>query len=263
MKLLDKVKFRIECASAPHQREINKPNEDRLFIDEENGIFILLDGVTRIHKEYDEHPFESAALDLGNIFIEEAYPFIKNNLGHSNPERFLRDAVKVANAKIKEYRKRKSLTEWGFYPSTLGIIGIVCDGCLHYVSSGDCIGVLIRKNAKILFGREWTLEAVDKLNVSKKERYERYCNHPENHLSYTVFNGDEEVMAGLQYSFIDLHEGDTLLLASDGLGDYIKFEKNADLLRQTPAEIIALSSKYDLPPYAEYADDKTIIKLSF
>ena len=263
MKLLEKTKFHIECASAPHGREIKKPNEDRLLIDEENGIFILLDGVTRIHREYEEHPYESAALDLGNIFIEEAYPLIKSNLTAPDPERLLREAVRAANVKIKEYRRRKSLAEWEFYPSTLGIIGIIRDGCLHYVSAGDCIGVLIRKGAKMLFGREWTLEAVDKLNVSKKERYDFYCNHPENHLSYTVFNGDEEVMVGLQYSFIDLHEGDTLLMTSDGLGDYIKFEKSADLLRQTPAEMIARSGEYDLAPYAEYADDKTIIKLSF
>lgn len=261
--VLEKIKFRIESASSPHEREIKKPNEDRLFFDEENAVFMLLDGVTRVHEEYEKHPYESAALDLGNIFIDEAYRFIKSNIGSSDPEQLLRRAVELANSKIKEYREKKTKAEWGFYPSTLGFIGLIRGSTLHYVSVGDCIGVLIRRNAKMLLGREWTLEAVDKLNVTKKERYDLYCNHPKNHLSYTVFNGDEVVGEGLQYSFIDLHEGDTLLVASDGIGDYIKYEKSDDLISQSPAEMIARSGEYDLPPYAEYADDKTLIKLSF
>ena len=263
LKLLEKIKFRIEGASAPHEREIKKPNEDRLFFDEENGIFILLDGVTRPHSEYEEHPYESAALELGNIFIDEAYRFIRNNIDAGDPEALLRDAVRAANSKIKEYRGRKSEEEWRYFPSTLGFVGLIRGSTLYYASAGDCIGVLIRRDAKMLIGREWTLEAVDKLNVSKKERYESYCNHPKKHLSYTVFNGDEVVEEGLQYSFIDLHEGDTLLIASDGIGDYIKYEKNADLIKQSPVEMIAGSGKYDLPPYAEYADDKTLIKIMF
>lgn len=263
MKLLEKLKINIESASAPHNREINKPNEDRLYCDKDNQIFIVLDGVTRVHEEYESAPFESAAGDLGDIFIANAYRYIINNISHSDVEQLLRNAVKVANEKIREYRQIKSEEEWSFYPSTLGFIAIIRDNTLHYVSVGDCIAVLIRKSAKMLLGREWALEAVDKLNLTKKERYGLYCNHPSNPLSYTVFNGDEEVMEGLQYSFIDLHEGDTLFIASDGIGDYLKYEKCTDLIRQSPEEIIGLSGRYDATPFAEYADDKTLIKLSF
>ena len=81
--------------------------------------------------------------------------------------------------------------------------------------------------------------------------------------TYTVFNGDDEVTVGLEYSFIDLHSGDTLLIGSDGIGDYMKFEKSADLIKQSPEEMINNSAEYDARPYAEYADDKTLIKLSF
>lgn len=262
MKLLEKLKFRVEGASAPHGRDIEKPNEDKLFFDEENGLFMVLDGVTRIHSEYVEHPYESAALDLGNIFIEEAYGYIKNHIDE-DPESILREAVRSANLKIREYRKQKSESEWGYYPSTLGIIGILRGNTLHFVSVGDSIAVLLRRDAKILFGREWALEAVDKLELSKEERYAKYCNHPKNPLSYTVFNGDEAVMDGLQYSFIDLHEGDTLIISSDGIGEYLKFEKNSDLISQSPLEMIKRSEKYDMPPFATYTDDKTVIKISF
>ena len=252
----------MEGATLPHGREIEKPNEDRLFFDEKKGVFMVLDGVTRPHSEYIEHPYESAALDLGNIFIDEAYGYIKNNINAADPEQLLREAVRTANRKIREYLDERQNEKWEYLPSTIGIIGIFRDSTLHYVCVGDSIAALLRGSSKILFGREWALEAVDKLGLSKAERYAKYCNHPQNPLSYTVFNGDEVVMEGLQYSFIDLHEGDTLLIVSDGMGEYIKFEKNADLIAQSPKDMIAKSGKYDVLPFATYVDDKTVIKIS-
>ena len=263
MKILEKQVCRVDFASAPHERELDKPNEDKLLVDKENGIYIILDGVTRPHAEYEATPFESSALDVGNIFLDEIYGYIKEHISDPDPKEILESAVMLGNRKIKEYREKKSLEEWEFYPSTLGIISILRDGTLHYLCVGDCLGVLIRGSAKILFAKQLSLEAVDLHNVTKKQRYDVYCNHPKNHLSYTVFNGDEVVMDALDYSFIDIHEGDVLFLASDGLASYLKFEKAKDLIAQGANEIRSLSGKYDLPPYAEYADDKTLIKLSF
>ena len=73
MKTLEKIRYKTEHATASHQRKLAKPNEDRLIVDEERGIFIVLDGVTRVHKEYEQTPFKSAAGDVGDIFITEAY----------------------------------------------------------------------------------------------------------------------------------------------------------------------------------------------
>ena len=263
MKILEKISFKTDYATQMHGRELAKPNEDRLLVDEERGIFIVLDGVTRIHSEYERHPGESAAGDVGDIFLGEAYAYICDHIFDSDPRAILENAVREANAKIKDYRDRKSEAEWSFYPSTLGIISILRDNTLHYLCVGDSIGVLIRHSSKIIFGKEFALEAVDLNSVSKKERYDLYCNHPENHLSYTVFNGDDVVMDGVEYSFIDIHEGDTVVLASDGIGNYLKFEKARQLVHQSADEMISLSGRYDAPPYAEYADDKTLIKLSF
>lgn len=263
MKLLDTIRCEADSASAAHKRNIKKPNEDRFLADVDRGIFIILDGVTRVHAEYDSSPYESAAGDVGDIFLSEVYEYIKSQPYSLDPEEVLFGAVKRANRLIKEYRGRKSEEEWGFYPSTLGIISILRGSTLHYLCVGDSLGVLLRRRSKILFGREFALEALDLKQISKKERYDLYCNHPENRLSYTVFNGDEVVMEGVEYSYIDIHEGDTLFLASDGIGNYLRYEKIPDLLKQSPEEIISLSERYDRPPYAEYADDKTLIKLSF
>ena len=263
MKTLEKIRYKTEHATIPHQRKLAKPNEDRLIVDEERGIFIVLDGVTRVHKEYEQTPYKSAAGDVGDIFIEEAYSYICKHISEDSPEEIMREAVRLANSKIKEYRDAKSQADWGYYPSTLGIISILRDNTLHYLSVGDSIGVLVRGSSRMLFGREFALEAVDLNNVSKKVRYDIYCNHPENHLSYTVFNGDDVVMDGLEYSFIDIHPDDIVFLASDGIGSYLKYEKLPLLRSQSPSEIIESSRRYDAPPYADYADDKTLIKLSF
>lgn len=262
MKLLEKLSFKAEYFSAMHGRELKKPNEDKFLVDDENGIFIVLDGVTRIHKEYDNAPYESAASDISEIFIDEAYGFITKNAFENDPEKILRGAVMAANKRIREYREKKSENEWEFYPAAVGFIGIIRDNTLYYANVGDCLVVLIRKNAKILLGKEWTLEAVDKKNVTKAEKYQIYCNHPENPLSYTVFNGDDSVMTGLECSFIDLHADDTVIIATDGIVDYIKYEKSADLIKRNPEQMILSSDKYDTAPYSKYADDKTLIKLT-
>jgi serine/threonine protein phosphatase PrpC len=261
--LLQKNALSVEYATKLHGRGLDKPNEDRLLADKERGIFIVLDGVTRVHKEYDATPNQSAAGDVGDIFLKAVYEYICEHLYEPNPRSILEEAVRIANAKIKDYRRKKSLDEWGFYPSTLGIISILRGKTLHYLCVGDCIGVLIRYNSKIIFGRELTVKAVDLCGTTKSDRYALYCNHPENHLSYTVFNGDEVVMDGVQYSLIDLHDGDVLFLASDGISDYLKYEKAVDLILKSPEIIIEDSGRYDAPPFASYADDKTLIKLQF
>lgn len=262
MKLLEKTGLRAEYATEPHKRQLQKPNEDRLFCDEEKGIFIVLDGVTRVHAEYEFSPYESAAAEVGEIFIKAVKEYIYAHLDCESEKAILIEAVRVGNRKIKEYREKKTADEWIFYPSTLGIISLYRDGRLHYVAVGDCLGVLLRGRSKILFGRELSLAAVDLLAVSKAERYALYCNHPETKLSYTVFNGDDQVMDTIDYSYIDLHEDDTLILATDGISEYLRYEKAEVLREQTPRQMIDNSAEFDKPPFAKYADDKTLIKIS-
>ena len=263
MRLLEKLRCVVDFSTKSHTRKLQKPNEDRLVVDAEKGIYILLDGVTRVHSEYENAPFSSAAGDVGDIFIGEVHSYLTSHISEPDTERLLRCAVESGNRLVREYRERKSDAEWGFYPSVVGIISIIRDNQLHYLAVGDCLGVLLRGNSRILFAREFPLEAVDMLDVSKDERYKKHCNHPENHLSYTVFSGHDEVMLGVEYSYVDIHEGDVLFLATDGIGSFLKYEKVADLKRLSAEEIITGSGEYDAPPYATYADDKTLVKISF
>ena len=39
-----------ESGTRINERGLGKPNEDLLLVDRENHIFVLLDGITRVHK---------------------------------------------------------------------------------------------------------------------------------------------------------------------------------------------------------------------
>lgn len=263
MKLLDKLAVKAAYGTAPNQRGLQKPNEDRLLCDTKHGIFIVLDGVTRVHEEYIETPYQSAAADVAELFLEAVYEALLADLHSADPEALLRNAIRTANEKLAAYRAQKTEAQWGFSPSATGLVCLLRERTLYYAAAGDCIGVLLRGSGKQLFGCQWQLEAVDKLQVTKQERYGIYCNHPEAPLAYTVFSGDTSVADTAAYSFLDLHPGDMVLLATDGLSDYLKYEAITKLRSQTPEEMLAASVSYDRLPFASYVDDKTVIKLSF
>ena len=263
MNTCEQLVCRIDNASVPHQRNLPKPNEDVFVVDEERGVFIVLDGITRVHSEYEANPYQSAACDVNRIFLKAVCSELHDRAGGADMETILREAVMKGNRDIREYRSKMNESEWGFYPGTLGIISILEDNRFHYLCAGDCLGVLIRGNAKIFFGEQSSIGAVDIQKVTKEERYRIYCNHPENRHTYTIFNGDDCVPENAEYAFLDLYEGDTVFLVSDGLRDCIKYEKS-ELLKQLSAEdLLAVSERYDREPFASYGDDKTVVKLSF
>lgn len=250
----------IDMAWRTHARDIPKPWEDYMICDPENQIFVVLDGITRIHQEYFDCPDHSAACEVNAVFASAVMEYLAANREEASTERLLREAVRQGNRKIAVYREKKSLDEWGFYPGTLGIIAVVRGNRLHYLCNGDCIGLILRGNSKICFGEQLSLAALENMKVSKADRYRIYCNHPENELSYTIFNGDECVPETCEYAWIDLYPGDSVVLASDGIKNYMKYESVEVILNSSAEELIARSVKYDVPPFATYSDDKSVMK---
>ncbi len=262
MNTLSKSTFLVNGATASHNRILPKPNEDRIYIDQEKGLFILLDGITRVHDEYFDTPYQSAACEINEIFVRGVCDFMNHYAGNDGDiESLLREAVRFGNDRIVPYRSQKALEDWEFYPGTLGIIAYIYNNQLHYICAGDCIGVLLRKNTRICFGEQSTVAACDLHNPSKQERYGIYCNHPENAWSYTIFNGDDMVADHCEYAYIDLQKDDIILMASDGIRNYVKFEKPSVLRELSVETMLDASEIYDIPPFASYADDKAIIKI--
>jgi len=252
------MKYTYEFSSAKHKRDIPKPSEDRVFVDGDRGIFVVLDGITRLHSEYEADPGKSAVCDVNEIFLGAVIEYLSANID-GDPELILRAAARLGNEGIREYRKGKTLSEWGFYPGTLGVIAILRGSRLHFLCAGDCIAAVVRKTSRLFFGAEPALEAIDKDKPSKEDRYRLYCNHPESPLGYTIFNGDEGAQETACYSYIDLSCGDRVLMASDGISSLVKYERISALKALSAEEMIAASARFDVPPFAEYADDKSII----
>jgi serine/threonine protein phosphatase PrpC len=240
-----------------------KPCEDCVICDPVHGTFIVLDGITRVHKEYSAAPGKSAACDVNEIFVGAVMRYIADNHRELDAEKLLRGAVKSGNDRIREFRSQKSLNTWGFYPGTLGIIALIRGARLHYICAGDCVGMILRGNTKICFGEQLSLAALEIKKISKKDRYDIYCNHPENKLSYTIFNGDECVPDSCEYANIDLQQGDIVVLASDGIKNYLKYEF-VDVIKTTSADrLIDLSMEYDAVPFGTYSDDKSLLKFIY
>ena len=258
---MENLMFSAETITRANERDIQKPNEDAIISDVENQIFILLDGITRPHNEYLNPSQKSAALEASETFAKNTYEYILTNSGKSNKEELLRDAARHANAQIKKLRDKKSLEEWGFYPATLGIIAMIDNGILHYLAVGDCSGVLLRGSSRMIFGKEFSLDGVDLLAPTKAERYQEYCNRKPSFLSYTVYNGDEWAPTDAEYSYFHVEKGDVILFVTDGAGDLVKYEKQSTLKSSSLDDLLVISEKYDIPPFANYADDKSIIRI--
>lgn len=259
---MNKIKCLVSSATIANNRDFNKPNEDYILYNEEYGIYILLDGVTRTHSEYTDGT--SAAFDAGKIFAERVYEYLIENISdiqEDDAPAILKSAVIEGNIAIEKYRSKKSLQEWGYYPAAVGIVALIYNKTLHYICAGDSLGVILRGTSKIYFGEQQTIKAVDINRISKEIRYAEYCNHPEHDLSYALFNGDSSLVEAMEQSFIDIHPGDIIIFASDGVGNYIKYEKADKLKSVTPDEMTELSVVYDKPPYATYSDDKAVIKI--
>ena len=240
-----------------------KPCEDYLLSEPDLNLFIVLDGITRPHGEYKDAPGKSAACEVNEIFVENAVRHIRDNVNEPDAEKLLRAAVKAGNDEIRAFRVQKDLAKWVFYPGTLGIIALIRNSRLHYICAGDCVGMIVRGSSKICFGEQLSLAALELLKPNKKERYLKYCNHPENDLSYTIFNGDECVPEHCEYAYIDLQQDDMVILGSDGIKNYLKYEKIAVIKNTQTERLIDLSETYDLHPYGEYGDDKSLMKFTF
>lgn len=257
------LSYHVDSATRINNRGLGKPNEDIVFVDRDHHIFILLDGITRVHAEYRIYPGRSAALEVGEIFLEAAYAYLTAHMEEPDADGLLHQAALAGNAAIVPYRNQRTLEQWQYYPGVLGILAILRGEQLHYAYLGDSLAAHIHGSEKEIFGRQTQLQTIAQMRVSKQDMYEKYCNHPESPLGYGIFNGDETVTSLLDHGVRHLSSGDTVILCSDGLGPYL-CETDIQALRTlSPEEMLDASAPFDVPPYAPYADDKAIIKITF
>ena len=255
----------------PNGRIINgahKPNEDYLISDEDQGIFIVADGITRPHAEYTGQA-SSAAYTAAKVFCQSAYRTLKSGLarctdGHA-VERLLSDAFSEGNAEVAQWNKTWLLTHQEnklYKPAAVALCAVVHKDTLYFGYVGDCIGVLIRGNCRYVFAERQT-QAAGKLRPTKEQLYLNYVNNPGRKHAYGIINGDPLACALTVYSHFGLESGDRIILSTDGLANMLLYERTEILTGGNLISLIGpLSAEYDLPPFAEYPDDKALISIT-
>lgn len=182
-----KVKYRVETATKKNTKEFDKPNEDYFLVDRNNGIFIILDGVTR-DKIDGIYPDPSPACEVSKIFIDKAYNYIMNvSSKESDYLKIIKNAFVEGNKEIEKFNHSYL---GSFLPGTVGIIAIIKDNKLFYGYIGDCIGILLNKQMK----KEFTMCQTKLIHEHIKEftAYEirhNICNNIRHPYSYGVLDG--------------------------------------------------------------------------
>lgn len=245
------MNYIVDFATKRNEKEFNKPNEDCAFADKDNGIFIVLDGVTR-DKINGIYPDPSPAVDVSKIFINKAYKYIKNNISEEND--FL-EIIKGAFAEgNKEIEQINRSYVGDFLPGTVGIIAIIKKNRLFYGYIGDCIGVLLNEQTR----EEFTTCQTKSIHEHVKEftAFEirnNICNNLNHPYSYGVLDGRESAMGFVVTGSTYLDKYKEIILATDGL-EYV--------IRNMPVKELLFSSANDLlndKSYNKSIDDKTVI----
>lgn len=235
--------------SVKNNKDSNKPNEDFYLCDDKNGIYILVDGVSR-DKINGIYPNPSPAFSVSKIFVESVYKSLILDIDKNNTREIIAEAVKTGNAEIKKYNDKK---QWDndFLPGTVGIVAVIQNSELFYAYIGDCYGIIINMESKRIFTKCQTENiAKHKKEFSSFEIRNKICNNKSHPYSYGVLNGDAKAMEFVDYGKINLADDDKILICSDGFSDIVK---------SIPAEDMYNMSVEQMQRKSNESDDKTMI----
>lgn len=247
--------MRVTYNTIKNTKQLDKPNEDIVFCDMDNALFVLLDGVSR-DNEKGRYPNPSPAVDVDEIVIEEIKSYINLiGLQDNNILDILIKVLQKANDKIRIYNESKGLS---FAAGTVGIVAIIQNNTLYYAYIGDCYGRLVYEDKVTIFTKCQTeLISEHKTEFTSCEIREIICNNNMHPYAYGVLNGDKRAIKFIRLGEVDISDVKQIILTSDGLEGFLSrcprkilMNKDADLLIK---EAILYDNKKQ--------DDRTIIKI--
>ena len=247
---------------------IEKPNEDYLIANNEYNLYIVADGISRKAEEYRTYR-NSIASSVSKLFCEQLEKSVvekmKREPKKSDIEELLKTAFNEANKNVQKLLDEdKNYDRSAEKPGCVGVVALIYDYTLYFGVIGDCMGILMRNNHHIVFGEKQTTYVFEKLGLEQNRKilYEDYVNIPGSDYGYGVVNGNESASEYFKTSHIDLEDGDIIYLVSDGISDYILFNKPQKLADLTIDELCYNSSKQDRSLKKQYCDDKAMIKIT-
>lgn len=232
---------------------LNKPNEDFCIADADHGIFLLADGVTRPHEEY-QGASESLASICARELCQSAYDYLLSHLSDP-PEEALRLAMLAGNRCIQVLNQEYS----GNRPPCATFAGaILREGQLYFSTCCDTVAFLIRGGNKFQLSEHHNYAAT-RMGYSRDEVYRTLHNNALHPYGFGIFNGDPRLAELLTVTHITLEPDDRIILASDGLTECLRTLRGNHLKTLSPKELLAQSLPFDRPPFGSYADDKCCI----
>lgn len=217
-----------------------KPNEDYFSFSLKHPIFAVADGVSRSINPEESYPNPSGARLAAEEFCKVTIEYLEEPFYSRISEALIRGAMGIANARIRqlndEYDIPYKLDYWtNDYFCTCGIVVAIKGNVLYYGCLGDC-GLIVFNRYD--FPRFISVNDVEPLEVirdglnfcSEKERmifWRQYLrNKPsENFLTYGVFTGEPEALHYCHIGKLELQEGDSVFLYSDGFSRFLRLQE--------------------------------------
>jgi PPM family protein phosphatase len=238
------MKFSVFQVSRRGGRE---KNEDRMgyCYTRESGLFVLADGMGG-HPE-GEVAAQLALQTVSALYQKEARPKLKD------PHEFLATAVMAAHHQIIRYAADKGMLDT---PRTTLVAAVLQDGCGQWVHCGDSRLYLVRDGQMLTRTRDHSYAEQHTAGVVQLERVNR-------NILFTCLGSPTKPLYDIS-SPIALHQGDKILLCSDGLWGSVKDEDIASLVGAKPvADAVPDLVEQALRTAGDGSDNVTVLSLEW
>lgn len=245
------LKYKCEMFTCKNTKSEDKPNEDLAVFDSEQGIGMVLDGVSR-DKENGVYPNPSPARIASQLFAKTILKkkVSKSSLGIEK----IREMICAGNEEIRKYNNE---LQHRFPAGTVGVVFEIKEDKFYYGYIGDCYASIIRDGMmKIITECQTTMVAKHKQMYSSDEIRFNICNHINHPCGYGVWDGNEGAIDFVKYGVINLIQGDVILVYTDGLEKEMAGKKVSELEKE-PLSILDDSAS------CTNKDDRTCMRISF
>lgn len=244
------LKYKYRVCSKKNTRAEDKPNEDMAALNEDLGVGMVLDGVSR-DRENGAYPKPSPAKIASQVFadavLEEARTCGKAGLDK------IKSMIYNGNAEVRKYNQQ---LKHQFPAGTVGIVFSIENAEFHYGYIGDCYAAIIREGMMRTFTEcQTAMVSKHKKEFTADEIRFAICNHISHPCGYGVWDGNSSAMDFVKYGTIRIADGDTILAYTDGMKEIIDKMELRDLAKKS------LSEFEDMKPSAGL-DDRTCIRIT-
>ena len=235
---------------------MDKPNEDVAYCNIDKKIFFVLDGVSR-DRQNGAYPDPSPARNVSRLLADTISSYLLNSPSYrNNPFETMLSAVSIGNKNVRQYNEENSIH---FFPAgAVGIISFIIEDYFYYSYIGDCCGWVIGSHGCGMFTESQTYKVHEHIkNYTAKEVRGEICNNISHPDGYGVIDGNPKAMDFLKMGRISLRDTENILLATDGMEEWLGKSVPSEIKNKNAETIIYESLR------GQNKDDKTLIKLDF